>query len=311
MTILKKLGKHLAKHSLVYGLIWFFGSFPILYYFRGNYNLWNIIPVGFSWGGIMLILEHFTHRNFGFSYRLNTDKRKSLAWKIVLVSVLFTLILDIYGGIFPRLWVFKGLSVLSYSIYAIPAFILYSYCLLMLYRLSKFFLNKYIKGGRLSNRAQDIYVFIVKLQLYIGVFLFVFATTYLIGFIGRNSAEIADFSGHVSEVVPWWFPFAPMLSIYFIFEYVSFRQGKETLTRDFIRKDYLPYLSILISSIIGIVLIEFHNAPLLMWEYSQWPLSEIRIFEMPLLALVWWHTQFLALLAMLRVFIPEKDMDLW
>jgi hypothetical protein len=309
--LLKKVEKHIIKYSLFYGIFIIIVCFPILWRYRGNYNLIRTLPIGVSWIGIVLVLEYLTYKIFGYTYRFNTPRRRYLAKRIILIAIIFTLILDIYGGIFPRLWSYSDWSFIEYTILAIPAYIVYSYSLLMTYRLVKYFFNKYIKGGRLSNTRKRIYPYLMKIQLTLGILLFIASTLYLIGFIFRNTLILSDLTIAPSEQIVWWFPFGPMISIYFISEFISFRQEKETLTRNFLRGSYLSYISILIASIIGIILFEFYNAPFLIWEYSNWPLSDIRILEMPLLGIIWWHTQFLALVSMLRVSIPHEYLDLW
>ncbi len=84
-----------------------------------------------------------------------------------------------------------------------------------------------------------------------------------------------------------------------------------TLLHTILRKNFIPLFAIIFASLIGIAAFEITNTPFLLWNYSDWPVFEYRFFEIPLLAIIWWPIQFVALLSLIRCVLRVEELDIW
>lgn len=99
--------------------------------------------------------------------------------------------------------------------------------------------------------------------------------------------------------------------MFFIFEFISYKEGKKTLTQDLMQGNIYPIIGIILAGWIAIIGIEFVNAPFQIWIFANWPLNEVRIFNIPVVALLVWPFQFPAFLAMLRSAMGKREASIW
>jgi len=270
------------------------------------------LPFVLSWVGIIYVIDWADHYYLGksFSEDLAPHVRHRLL-RIAAVAIPFGFIIEGYGVYFLRLWYYPYWSFTIYSIAAPFAFIGYTYILFGLYDFVKNLIHQPHKVGRWHNWQEWLYGKLMWLEVAVGGYLFIVATAYEIGQAKSLPIGFFDISKNSGIPVVWWLPFAISFAIIFIFDFVCFRQHKETLTKDVIRGYFSPILVILIANIIAVIAIEFFNGPFRIWRFANWPFENIQILNVPLIAIIVWPLQFFGLLTMLRAAFTQKQIKIW
>lgn len=296
---------HVYPHELLVGILIFVISIILLTFFMGRYNWITVLPIGLSWIGLVFIIDYLDRKYIRQSFLTN----KKRFTKIAFISILFCMILDSFGVFFTRLWYYPYFPLPVYLLLAPLAYIVYTFFLFALYELIKKLVDKKSEGNTL--RSVKGYGIIMDTEFALGVVGYLLSIYYLLELIPYFRINIVDIDQPANIPIAWWFPFAFLLSTFFIFEFISFKEGKNTLTLDLLTGKFRPLVAILLVNWIAIIAIELVNSPFQVWVFSNWPLNSIRIFNVPVIALFWWPFQFPAFLAMFRAALSKKEADIW
>ncbi len=296
-------------HELLVGVVIFLSSIIMLWFLFGRYD-WKTIPIGISsWVAIILIVDFFDRKVLKKSF-LPTEHTKKRFIKISLISISFCLILDLFGVFFARLWYYPHLPLYVYLLFAPIAFIVYIFLLFILYESIEKLLKNSLKLSFDVKNSKTYRIF-MNIEFVLGIAGYLATFKYLSVLIPQFNIPIIDIQRSTSIQIVWWYPFAFLLSTFFIFEFISYRENKKTLTWDLMQRNIYPIIGILFASLIAIIFIEFINSPFQIWIFANWPLNEYRIFNIPMLALAVWPLQFLAFLSMLRFALAKREASIW
>lgn len=108
-----------------------------------------------------------------------------------------------------------------------------------------------------------------------------------------------------------WMVFFSWLSVFFVLEYACYTLKRETLTRDLIRGNFLPLISIIGASAICIVFVELFNTPFHIWVFHNWPYQSTQFMSIPIVAYLVWPSQYLLLLPIIRLFDGKNEENVW
>jgi hypothetical protein len=287
---------------IVIGLFLFISPILALTIFPRLLGQAGLLFLLLSWLGILVTIDGVWILQ-GHDSILSVKQRTRLL-KLAAVSIVFGLLLEVFGAYFTRLWFYPEASLLLYCLLAAPAFISYGIILLFLYE----FFDKH-STRRLKNSFS--YKTLMEVELLAGMTLFGYSALSLYNSFQRLPVEVWRIDKGAQIDVSWWLPFCAMISLFFIFEYLSYRYGEKTLTEDLLLGNMRPILAILVASIVAILLIEYVNVPFDVWEFTNWPLQNTSIYGMPVFALLAWPFQFLALLSMVRFALKPSELKIW
>lgn len=295
------------------GVLLFFFSITLLFLVSDKLNLLTVQLIGLNWLGVTLVVDFAYRRIHGQSYfPLNKERLKELG-RISLLAILFCLLLEFFGVYTTRLWYYPYFPLLYYVLMAPLAFSVYTLILFALYEIIKTYLEKTygLRRTSLGSLLKKVYPGLMQVEFIVGSAGTIFSTIYSLSFASKFTATVLDLTKPFGAEVAWWLPFLALISIFFIFEYLSFKQNKETLTLDVIRGDFIPFLAIVGATILAIMLIEFVNSPFQIWVFSNWGLSNLRVMNIPILAYCAWPVQFLTFLSMFRFFLTKREVKIW
>ena len=303
--------RYIYRHELVVGITLFLFAVSLLIPFSGSFNWLTIQPIWISWLGVCLVVYYSYRQIHGKSYfPINSSRLRELG-KFSVLGIMFCLALEFFGMYTTRLWYYPVGSLPVYLCVAPPAFSIYVVVLFIMYEAIKVKLSKHLKLGKLSSIRQKIYDLTLPTGFILGISGLLVATGYAINHAATFKTKLLDFTVSYNAETAWWLPFLAAFSGFLVFEFLAYKQGKGTLIKDLLRGDFIPLTSIVGTTILGIILIEFVNAPFQVWVFDNWPLNNVRFLNIPLLAFLAWPLQILVFLAMFRVFLGKKGAEIW
>lgn len=311
MTFKRFLVKSVYNHEFYLGSFMFIASILLLILKIKEINALLTLSLGVNWISLLLLVDWLNRRINKISFYPITQNRKNTFKKIIFGSLIFCIILDLYGVFFSRLWFYPFWDFKTYILLAPLAFIVYTLILFNLYILIKNNLDKWARRGRPSQFQNDIYNTIVRIDLVVGIMMILISIIYSFKHINKFSIDFFEVNKSTNLEVPFWFIVFPLIGFFFIFEYLCFKQGKETLTRDILRLNLIPSLSILIATALALLFIEITNSPFQVWVFDNWSFNDVALGNIPLMAFLAWPFQFLTFLSILRYLIEEKKIDIW
>jgi hypothetical protein len=251
-----------------------------------------VLPLGISWVGFVFLFDYLERRYFSHTIIPDNQAHKHKFLMLIATSLLFGVILDGIGSFILKLWYYPVFSVIVYIIIAPFAFVAYMLLLFLLYEFIRDSILKFIKLN-LGKLRGDIYRMVMKVEILLGVIGYIFIT-YLL------STERAPSNGFYILLLIF-------VCTFLIFEFIGFKQNKRTLTYDLLSGNLLPIIFILIANILAITFIEIANAPFQVWHFANWPFDDVRLFNLPISALLLWPLQFPMFLSMLRSIFPSRE----
>jgi hypothetical protein len=302
---MKKLLWLIHKHELEFSLLLFL--LVEILFLVGQ----PVVALCFSWVAIVFLIDYLNKIILGKSFLPISQVKKEELYKIIICGILFGLIIDFFGAITTRLWYYPYFNFKDYLILAPGGFFAYSFILFSLYEIFKHYLNSFVHGGRMKKWQKKAYPILMNVNLILGSGGFIIAFIYSLLNMNDFSIGVTELTKDSNIEVAWWLTFLVSVSILLILDYYAYLQNKETFTKDFIRGNLLPLIAILFVSIVAIIIIEFPNADLQVWTFSNWPYSEYSMFNIPLVAYLAWPFHILILLSLIRVAFDPKKIDIW
>lgn len=286
--------KFVKHHEFYLGILILFFSVGWMIAFLGNYNYWfMVLPLGISWIGLIFLFDFFERKYFAHTLVPDTNKRKRKLFIIGVVSLLFCVLLDGFGVLIARLWHYPFWSLRIYLMLAPFAYVAYSILLYLLYEFARDFIMRFEKINFTRKPKKILYEIIMNIELVFGVVGY-FANIFL---VTQKNLPMSGF----------YILFIFFASTFCLFEYIGYKQNKQTLTHDILSGNLWPILFIIIANIIAIILIEFVNAPFQVWHFVNWPFDNIRLLSVPVVAFLLWPLQFPVFLSMLRAMFPSRE----
>jgi hypothetical protein len=303
---MRKVLRFFYNTEFVVGLLILIITFLLLYLDHPVYSL------AVSWFGYALIIDFLNKKINQHSYFPINQSRFNDLKNIFICALIFCFIIEFFGVYTLRAWYYPHMSALKYFILAPGAFFIYSFVLLSLYDIIKSKLSFFAPRGRTEDWKKAFYKKLIKIELILGFIGLATAFFYSLIMVSKFNIAFFDFTKSTNIPFSWWQMFLVGFSFFFIFEYIAFKQHKETLTKDIvISGNYIPLIAILIANFIAVVIFEFPNGPLQIWRFDNWFLNDLRFLNIPLFAFIAWPFQFLIFLPLLRIAFRSKDIDIW
>lgn len=310
----KKYNKlhHIAYHLVIYALSFYGLTFFGLYY--GRFLVPRIITavlIMINWVSVVFIFESLDgiFLNRTFILESNSRKKHSIL-KIALIGLLFGLLLETFGMIFTRLWYYPHGNIGLYFLLTPIAHPLYFF---FLYQVYDFFHRKFFNSTtpltvHPQSRFYKNLIRTLAVLGFLGIFIALIKCLIII-----QSVNVPLFAININYrvLIDWWLPFLASFSLFFLSEYACFTENKPTLIFDLLNGRGSVLFAIILASLVGILFIEFANAPLGLWVFDNWAFNDIRIANIPLLAYLVWPTQFLIFLSFLRLVFRPRTLKIW
>jgi hypothetical protein len=231
----------------------------------------------------------------------------------MLAAYIMNLISDSTGSWLLKLWYYPFLNnvYLYMLVFAPLGYILFGCILYVFYRLFKHHWDYAVRRGRMKKTSKNIFMLIMKMELIVGVFGLIVSGYYYYQFIIRNSIVWYAINTRVNTSVNIFFPILLWVSVFFLMEYACYALKRETLTRDLVRGNVLPFVSIILASVCCIVLVELFNVPFQAWTFINWPHQSTQLFSIPIFAYAVWPMQYLLLLPLIRLVDGKNEENVW
>jgi len=211
-----------------------------------------------------------------------------------------------------RLWYYPHFNPYIYFLILAPiGYIIFGIILYVFYRLFKKNYDNKVKPGRMNNIRKIIYKLIIHTELLTGIIFLLSSISYYIHFVAITKVNIMTINQLNIFDVNIVYPIISWLGIFFILEFACYYLKRETLTRDLIRGNFIPLISIILASLICIIFVEIFNYPFQIWSFSNWPNQHIQYFGIPIIAYILWPLQYLILLPLIRLFDGENTENVW
>ncbi|MFB6190797.1 MAG: hypothetical protein ABEJ64_00030 [Candidatus Nanohaloarchaea archaeon] len=289
------------KLELLSGSTVFLLSVALLLFFRGGSTLLLVAVFAAQWTSILVLIGAVDRYLLEESV-FDIGPRKLS--ELLLGSIIFHVGLVFYGGAAIRtMWYYPGLDFLVYAALAPVGYCLYGLALYGLYET----VERELEPVPLENHLRGYYSSLMKLEIAAGVAGATVSTYYIIDLVFTHQIALGAIQQAPELQLPLWFFFLPWLSMFLLFDGLCYLSGKTTLTLKTINRDFSPVYAILIASAIGILMIEVVNSPVGLWEFVNWPYPDFKIFGLPGLVYAVWPLQLPALLAVIRLIMPEGE----
>lgn len=296
------------------GIIGFIFTFITTYFLIKRINIFFIITIGIiNWLSAFFIgdsLNRFFKEGSIFPHKKNQENKIR---NLVLASFFMNLFSDVSGSFFGRLWYYPvfNINFIFYVLLAPIGYVFFGYILYVFYRLVKKKLDDNVRPGRMSKFGLNIYKIIINTEMLLGVFGVIAGFYYYYNFYQKFNVKWYQVNQDINQSINLGMVIFFWLSIFFILEFICYKLSRETLTRDLIRGDYIPLISIIFSSVICIILVEFVNSPFQLWTFTHWPINNIRLMNIPIVAYMVWPMQYLILLPLIRIFDGNNVENVW
>lgn len=311
-SLLHRINKTAYRHQLAVAIFLFVTSFILLVILYPEFSLLRSIPIGVNWIAVVMLFDYLNRKFNNYTISPTTAKRKSTLLKLAVVAALFNLAFDVLGSWTTRLWYYPQYDYRYYILVFAPiGYAVYGLGLYSIFVFFKKLFDDEVRGGRLSDRRTRMYEKVMAAEIALGLLGIWYSLYYLLDHISNFKVPVFNIQLDSNLPVEWWFTFMSGFSLLFIFEYISFKQGKETLTRDLIRGNFVPLVALLCCSAVGMIFIEAVNYPFQIWTFANWPLQEVAIVGVPIVAVIVWPLQFLVLMSMMRCFFDARKLDIW
>jgi len=299
---------YVRHHEFSLGIFILFFSIIWMTVFTESYNWYLVLPLGISWAGLICLFDFFERKYFLHSVIPNSAGRQRKLFIIGVVALLFCTLLEGFWVFVGRLWYYPFWSLKIYLVLAPFAFAAYTLFLYILYEFARDLVMRYKKINFYYSVNKKFYETIMCGELALGIIGYLLSFKYALEFL--TNPLLSPFVINQRGIVPFsafYIGLIVFISTFFIFEYICSRQNKRTLTHDILSGNFWPILFIIIANVIAVISIEFLNGPFQVWIFANWPYDNIRLFNVPVTALLAWPLQFPVFLSMLRALFPSRE----
>ena len=283
----------------------------VLVPFVADDRLWMKLPYFLLSVAVILFGEYTTKRYAGFSTVRKILSNKFHLFSYIFASTIAAFVLDGSLGWVYKLWYYPGLTNIKYLLLFIPGFAFYWLSIVESYLVVKVLIDKYRKGtGGKSHEPTHLFekYFFRPLGV-VGVISFSLSLVFMLRlvsgeFMWANSVPFTFQSpgSNLLEIVLLF------IGVWFMFEFLCFKENKSSLLRTVLRKQYDSLYAVLISAFIFALLMELQNIPLGLWRYQNIPFDTVAFFGLPVLLFLAWPLHYVAFLSIYK-FVSGDQTD--
>lgn len=248
-------------------------------------------------------------KGFSLISRIIHNKRVFFNFFIIcsIGGVIFSLVVSALGGF----WYFPFWTTQNYFIfgYVLGGWTFYFLFIVVSYEAGKIFFDYLSKGKKVVTRYYKYENHLYHLLFVIGVCLLLYVTTVAI----INTNFFRDFQYNITTIktpyLEWQYWLVSFVGLLFVCEFVEFKRKRTSLFKDTLHGYYSPILSIIFVSTILAITNEVQNLGVYLWRYTNYPLQDINILNIPIFVILTWPLHILAILEFWRAF-GDKSSEL-
>ncbi len=310
--MLRKLAYIILDNELPFGILGLLICFFYLMVIPKPVTVFWCIPVACSWFSVFLIGDWFNRSlGEGSTFPHRADQLHKLK-RLAVAGFFMNLVSDATGAYMTRLWYYPTFDPLWYLLFFAPiGYMMFGIILYIFYRPFKRHWDYLVKPGRMSRFRRTLFSVVIHAELVAGIIGLYISGRYYAYLMHAYRVKWYAIYVRVDIPVNIGLVFLSWVSVFFLLEYVCFVLKRETLTRDLVRGDIIPLLSIFGASILCIIFIELFNAPFQVWVFHNWPYNSIQFLTIPVVAYFVWPLQYLLLLPIIRLFDGKNEENVW
>lgn len=297
---------------LIRGLIFFISAYyPFLISEERRTHFVIITSMTLFYLAIIDLSEYISFKFGKTTLKQEFYKGKDTKRKIILGGLIGGLLLDGSVQWLGKMWIYPYWSTWFYFIIFTIGFAFYFITILESYTAVKIVIDYMKKGKQKIPKRQtyekklfDTFAMLGAILITIGLYILISNYSQLGGYIfDMNSQTVLNENQSMIGLVILF------LGMWLILEYLLYINKENSLIQTAIHGYYTPIWASYISAFILLALMESLNGPLLLWKYVNFPLEEIKVFSMPILGVIGWPFQNIALVN-LYALIFNKDEDI-
>lgn len=308
LTLTQKMIRH---NGILWGTLCLLISFSV---FLINPSLDNglILGIGYAFFdiGVIVVCDYIDLKLSGSSLLIN-KKNLSFYRTFVFVTVLGALLLELLINFLSKNWIFPYFNYLTFAVLFIPGYILYTLTIAESYFATKTVLDKLWKKPVLSIVKPDTIKIIFKIVMIISMIGLVSGLSYLISIYVRKDGYFHEINKPVEFQSTYLILVILSFSLWGLFEFIGYRQGKNTLIKDCLRGYWTPLIAVLLASIWLGLSMEIWNVTIQFWTYTNLPSPEFYILGVSLWIYLGWPLHYIPFLSLYRIFSKKVAEDPW
>jgi hypothetical protein len=283
--------------------------FPLLIPPQERTNLLVVFGGGLLYLAAISLAEYVTRRLGGFSQLRRIMKTPKTFLTYISVGFLGGLILDSIFQWLSRLWIYPFWTTNFYLLIFIAGFSVYYLSIISTYLISKTVIGKTRRRKKSKNRERKSYKSSFSILLVLSIMMITVGLSGLVmGFI-NSRYPLFDVNVAVESSVDFVFVAITFIGIWFLLESIGYRLGRKTFIIEILNCNFEPLISVLISSLLFLIIMESQNGPIQLWTYINWPLQDIKIFYTPIIAVLFWPLHYLVIITLYKVISKEQTKD--
>lgn len=233
----------------------------------------------------------------------------------VTISTVGGIFLDGIAKWLGKLWVYPYWNFYIYLLFFIPGFAIYWLMIVESYLATKAIVDYLHKGKQIVGRYFAFEKYLYKFFGVAGLVLTAFAIIAIYINWYQSGGYIADLRDiySVTENYKIFFLYVIILffGFWFLFEFIEYSRKKTSLVKDIAHHYFSPIVSIFLGSFFLAIIMETQNAPLGYWVYTNWPLQNFHLFELPILMYFAWPLHYILFLSLFRAFSQKESDEIW
>lgn len=225
---------------------------------------------------------------------------------IFVIGFIFAFLIELFGNWIWKMWYYPPFSIDTYLI-AMPFIIaIYFYFLLQGYLSARALLMPFRK--KIKNRkSEEIWLVWAGRFGGFGIIVGIMQALSMVHYQDIhffNSYGVQKFN--LTNVIIVSF------SVFFILEYLEYRQKEDTFLSHILHGDWVPLASVMVASISTSLSMEAMNIPMKIWAYTNWPGPHIQALDgLPPAIFLVWPVQYIIMIAFYRVFYKRETVGIW
>lgn len=299
-----------------FGLIFFVASYlqfllpPELVNFR---NL-TILNLAFMLG-VIYICEEITLKlkNKSILHEIRKNTKNLIAF--VVVSTAGGILLDGIAKWLGKLWIYPYWNFDMYLFLFIPGFAIYWLMIVESYLATKAIIDYCHDGRHIVGQSFGFEKYLYKFLGIAGLALITISAIFIASNWYQGDKYIADLRDvyNITENFKTNFSYLMLvfLGVWFSLEFIEYSRKKTSLIKDIAHHYFSPPVSILLGSFLLAIIMETQNAPLGYWIYTNWPLQNFQLFNLPILMYLVWPLHYIFFLSLFRAFTQKESDEIW
>lgn len=294
-----------GKNDLIAGVFFVLFSYGGFLFPLSSINKVSSLIFGASYYlGVLLLGNYITVKLGGFSIIsriLGSTKEKDNFIKVTIIcGLLFSLVAADLGGF----WYFPYWSTFDYILigFVLGGWPFYILSMIVCYEAVKVILDKVLPEKKIVTRYYKNEEKIYKILLIIGVLSAVIVVAAAFYNTRLFTNFIFSISSQKSPYLEWYYWIVAFVGFLGITEYIEYRKRRSSLLKDAIHGYFTPILSIVLAGIVLSVSNEVQNLAVFLWRYTNYPLPNITLFQIPIFVIATWPLSIFLFIVFWRTF---------